>query len=262
MNQEYIREEKHPSRFELFLDFVKARFWSIIAAIIGIIIVAVYLEYEPAIPREWMLVGLTAISMAPLGYLTGNYIASMLYDPMYIYVLDIDARYTDGALYRFPFEEFKELESRDGQFDQVTSQLYIVKNVDLETMEATGTWRGTLTDRELLQALSKVHETRGMLEQDARRGFTIESQAFSIVRGAVMDEIRTIVETFESGTLASNGESLTRQIDAALDEFDLQHEIDQAIQDEAPQPADIAEKEGEREREKKQSEPMEAQVHD
>ena len=189
-----------------------------------------YLGIDFAIPRFWYVFGLSGVVLAPVGWIVGLKAKEFLIDPNNVWVVDIDARYTDGALYRFPYNDYREFDVVDGEVDQVTPNLAIAKEVDLEAGEMKGCWRGTLTDRELLSALEMIHVCRGQLEDDAKIGFTLKNQLWSIVRAATSDSVRKIVETFESGSLPDGGDSLHEHVDAAIDEYDL----DQVIDDERP----------------------------
>lgn len=224
-----INPEHSPTIVEQLIDFVKVRFWSLIAVAAIAIVGAALLEYELSVPRWIKILGLTGAFLSPVGYIAGNKIVSLLWDPNHIYLVDLDAREVDGALYRFPFEDFRDLDVQNGNLCQLTSNLYTGKAVDLETMTATGTWRGTLDDRDLLRSLNKVREVRGTLEQDARRGFVLDTQAWQIVRAAVRRTTEHIVDTFESGTLPDRGEALGAEVDKALEEFNLEKEIEDEL---------------------------------
>lgn len=214
-----------PSTFEVVVDFVKARFLTLVGLAALGLAWASYQNVDLTIPREVKLFGLTALILLPAGWMVASWVMSQLWDPNNVFLLDLDARYTDGALYRFPFEQFHALEVVDGELDEVTSSLYIGKAVDLDEMTVKGTWRGTMDDRELLRALQKVEECRGQLEEDARIGFTLETSAFTIVRNAVRETTRTVVRTFEKGTLPDEGEGVNQAIEDAIEKFDLDERI-------------------------------------
>lgn len=236
---EHLKQEAAPSRFQLIMEFVRARFLSIVGVAAAAAGVALYLGVDIEIPRQVQVFLLAAVGLSPGAYMVGQYIVSLLWNPNYVYVLDIDAREIDGALYRFPYGTFKELEVVDGVLDQVTNSLYIGKNVDLENLTVEGTWRGTMSDRELLRSLQKIEECRGTLEEDAKRGFIIESQAWTIIRGATRSAVLSVVSTFERGTLPDEGEGINEEIDAALERFDLERQLRDENPD--PSPEDVAE---------------------
>lgn len=190
-----------------------------------------YLGFDPTIPRFWYVFGLSGVLLSPVGWIVGLKAKEFLIDPNNVWVADIDARHTDGALYRFPYSDYVEFDVVDGEVDQVTPNFAIAKNVDLEAGQMEGCWRGTLTDRELLTALEMVHICRGQLEDDAKIGFTLKNQLWSIVRAATADSVRKVVETFEAGSLPDGGDSLHTHVDAAIDQYDLERVVDDELPD-------------------------------
>lgn len=213
------------SRIGLITDVVARRLGTILGALLILGAVVFYFGIQPSVPREAKLFILTFLFVTPAGYLVGKKVRDLLYDPQLIYLLDLDARYKEGAIFTFPYTDFQSLDVQNGELDQVAPRLYIGKKVDIEAGTVKGTWRGTLDDRELLRALNKIHECRGQLEEDAKRGFAIETQAFTIIRNATRAATRSIVESFEAGTLPDRGESLGKEIDSALDQFDLDRKL-------------------------------------
>ncbi|KAA9408436.1 hypothetical protein EGO51_01040 [Haloarcula hispanica] len=208
----------------------------LIASGVGIVlfVIASVLGYE--LPRSLRLIGLCALVTIPLaGRPTGKKVRSLLWDPNYVWLVDIDARYTKGGIFRTPGQRFREWSVEDGQLDWVSPNLAFGKNVDLEAQTVEGCWRGTLSDRELMRTLQAVEECRGQLEADAKRGFAIEAQAFTIIRNATRKAVLRIVSTFERGTLPDEGEGLTDEIDSAIEQFGLDRKIRAAENDEAPE---------------------------
>ena len=229
---------RRPTKLELALDFVKSRLFTI--ALLVAIAVGLYIIFDPevVVPRWLRLVVFTTLLVGvPFSLLIGGYIKSKLYDPNYIYLVDIDARTIDGALYQFPFHDFKEVDvvDEDGyehpEYDitELTPNLYVGRKVDLEAMTVVGTWRGTLSDRDLLRCLSKISECRGQLQDDAIRGFRIELSAFTIVRTAARTAALELVDTFKKGTLPDEGAGLDTAIDNALEESGIEKKVDQQL---------------------------------
>lgn len=178
------------------------------------------------IPRWLMVSGIAAALTAPtFGRWSGQKAISLLWDPRYIWLIDLDATEQDAAIYRAPSQKFRELTVTDGALDWVTPTLAIAKDVDLEEMTARGTWRGTYTDRKLLRSIDAVRELRGQLEDDARRGWTIETRAHSIIHHAVRREVLSVVSTFEKSTLPDDGNGLTEAINEALERWDIDRDI-------------------------------------
>ena len=224
-------EKPRPSKFELMLDLVGDRFWSIVAVGVGVIGVGLIIGVEFEIPRFWKIAGAAAIAMTPVGYLTGNKVVEWLYNPSWIWLLDLSAAEETGGLYRFTESDFRDLDVLDGQLDRLAPGLFVGKRVDPENMKVAGTWRGTLTDRELLLSLRKVRECRGQLEDDARKGFVLRSSAFTIVRRAVRQTTKSVVETFERGTLPDDGAAMTDAIDSELEQFGVSDDLDETIEE-------------------------------
>jgi hypothetical protein len=90
------------SRTEAFFDLLRDRLLSIVLVILLVGSVAVLVGVDPEIPRWAKLVAVTAIAFVPVGYITGNWLTSLLYEPNYQFLVDLDAAYLDGAIYQFP----------------------------------------------------------------------------------------------------------------------------------------------------------------
>ncbi|MFC6976492.1 hypothetical protein ACFQL1_20325 [Halomicroarcula sp. GCM10025709] len=173
----------------------------LVGGVIGLVIFAVAAVIGVDIPRNVRIIGLSGlISLVFLGRPTGKKVRSMLWDPNYIWIVDVDARVLEGGIFHMPAQRFQQWTVTEGSLDWVSPNLAFGKQVDLLEQTVEGTWRGTLSDRELMRALQAVEECRGQLEEDAKRGFAIESQAFTIVRNATRKAVFRIVETFEKGT--------------------------------------------------------------
>mgnify|MGYP000306638933 CR=1 FL=1 len=238
---------RQPTKFELLLDFVKSRLLTLVGLALIAGAVLLYFQVSIEVPRWAKLAGLTFLALTPVGFLTGNYIVSLLWNPNHIFLVDLDARLIDGALYRFPYSDFRELTvidengNVDAPYDmtQLTSHLYVGKSVDLEEMTVVGTWRGTLDDAELVRALGKIRECRGQLQDAAQRGQAIENSAFSLLHGAAQDEIRHIVDSFADGTLASEGESIANAVEQAIEEQGFEEGVGDSLADHAPDQSDL-----------------------
>ncbi|WP_018257504.1 hypothetical protein [Halomicrobium katesii] len=197
---------------------------------LGVFILASVIGYE--LPRNLRIIGVTAIIIVPIvGRPTGKKVRSLLWEPTYVWLVDVDARYTKGGIFRIPGERFSEWTITEGQLDWVNPDLAFGKQVDLDEQTVEGTWRGTMSDRELMKTLQAVEECRGQLEEDAKRGFAIEAQAFTIIRNATRKAVLRIVSTFERGTLPDEGEGLTDEIDNAIEQFGLERKIRETEED-------------------------------
>jgi len=233
-----VNRDGPPSTVELLLDFLDENLTRIIAGLVLLIAtVGVFLSGF-SVPRRAKLVAITMLLLAPIGKLVGDYIVGLLWDPNYIYLVDLDARVVDGALYQFPFDHFRELDVTEGQLTELTPNLYVGRQVDIEEMTAVGTWRGTLDDTELLTALQAVRECRGQLQDQAQRGWVLDTHGWSIIWRAVRDEIASVVRSFEEGTLPDEGLALHEAIDDALEQYDLDNELAEITDDLDVEPAD------------------------
>ncbi|ACO54902.1 ORF7 [Halorubrum pleomorphic virus 1] len=222
---------ENPDRIGALILF--ARRWSL--EIIGLLLIGIagmlFLELQPTIPRFWQVSFLAAVFASPIAYYTGSTVVRWLYDPKWLYLIDLSAAEEKGSLYRLPESQFRDLEVLDGQLDRLAPGLYVGKRVDLENNRVAGTWRGTLSDRDLLLSLRKVRECRGQLEEDARQGFILRSSAYTVVRRAVRDTTMQVVKTFERGSLPDSGEAMNNAIHSELEEFGITDNLEETIED-------------------------------
>ncbi|WP_049987976.1 hypothetical protein [Halobellus rufus] len=193
----------------------------------ALVAVAVLLVTGTDVPRTVKVGGIAfIISTFTLGRWTAGRAADLFDGPGWVWLVDVDLLDLDGAgIYRWPRPRWKEVDVVDGQLYWSSPSLAFGKNVDLDENTVDGVWPGTLDDRELMTALSKVHELRNVLEEDAQRGFAIETQVFSIVRSATRQAVLSVVQTFEKSTLPDRGESINRAIDDAIEQFDLDRHV-------------------------------------
>lgn len=187
------------------------------------------------VPRTAKIIIGAVLLLFPFADWVAKQVRDWLWTPNWVYVVDLDARVQDGGVFRWPSQRFRDIDVTEGQLDWLTPQLAVGKNVDLDAGTVEGTWRGTLSDRELLRALHKVRECRDQLEDDAKRGFAIESQAWAIIRNATRSAVRHVIRTAEKGTLPDEGESIGDEIDTAIEQFDIERKIRDAEADDSPE---------------------------
>jgi hypothetical protein len=222
-----IRDDE--PRYVVVLDFVNRHVPEIVAGSLVLAVVGAVVGFDLEVPRFWKVFAIAAFGLAPAGYGVGRKVVSWLYNPSWVYLIDLDARVLEGGIFRLPLEDFRELEILDddefvnSSYDltQLSPNLYVGKQVDLEDMTVVGTWRGTLDDRDLAMALRAVHECRGQLQDDAQRGFILEASAFTIVRRATRNTVEAIIETFEDASLPDAGDGIGEAIDEELSEYGL-----------------------------------------
>ena len=218
-------EGPDPLRRSALVEIVKDRLGTILAAALILLAIAVWAGWDLSIPRFWHIYGLSFLFLLPAGWLVTSWAKSYLVDPQPDWLIDLDARQTDGQLVKCPPGSLEQIEITEGQICQLAPSLYTARQVDLENRTAKGTWRGTLDDRELLVALEAVYECRGALEDQARRGFAIEKRFFSLLRNTTRQEVLSVVETFEKGTLPNGTETLKENIDSVLEDHGLDEQI-------------------------------------
>ena len=79
------------TRTELFFEFLRARFLSIVGVIAIVGGVALVSGMDVTFPRWFKLAGLTALLFVPVGYVFGGWLLGHLYEPNYQYLVDLDA---------------------------------------------------------------------------------------------------------------------------------------------------------------------------
>jgi hypothetical protein len=248
--QPELPNESRPPIAHLVIDFVKYRFWSLIGvALIGVAIV-MYLELDVSVPRYWTIFGAAFIATGvPAGFAVGTKVISWLDNPREMFIVDLDARDLDGAIWTLTLDEFRDLDvtDEDGNHDvdygltELTPNLYVGKKLDKENGTIVGTWRGTLDDVELARSLAAVRRCRGELQDKAQRGFAIETAAPAIVSNALRGEIDSLMSTIEAGTLPDEGDAVTDAIEERLDDLGFEDHLDGIVEDyegsdEAPEP--------------------------
>lgn len=183
--------------------------------------------FEWSIPRSARIIGLSfGIFLVLLGRPVAKKAKDLLWDPNLIWIVDIDAAgETDEGIYNVPSQRFREWSVEDGSLDWATPNLAFAENVDLEAQQAEGTWRGTMSGRELMQSMQAVRECRGQLEKDAKRGFAIEAQLWQIVQSATRSAVRRVNETFKEATLPDHGDGISAAIDDSLEQFGVEDSL-------------------------------------
>ncbi|KPN31508.1 hypothetical protein SY89_02255 [Halolamina pelagica] len=240
MTDAELPNEQQPPISHLLLDFVKTRFWSLIGFALIVVGVLLYLGVDPSIPRYWTIFGAAFIASGlPAGFAVGTKVTSWLHNPREIWLVDLDARQVDGAIFRLSLDEFRDLQvtDEDGNPDvdydltELTPNLYVGKQLDQEEGTVVGTWRGTLDDVELARSLAAVRRCRGELQDKAQRGFAIETAAPAIVSNALRGEIDSLMKTIEAGTLPDEGDAVTDAIEERLDDLGFDDHLGAIVDD-------------------------------
>lgn len=223
-----IREHDSDSLLISLLSLVEARLLSLLFVIVGLLLLVAYL-FAGWSPPRWLLLVLTAgLASVPFGLVTGFAAKSQLSSTDWVYLIDLDARVLDGAVYRMPPHHLAQFDILEGELSHLGPSLYVGKQVNLDELTAKGTWRGTLDDRQLCRSLQAVRECRGQLQEDAKKGFALETNLHAIVRHATQQNVLSIVDTFRKGTLPEEGDALNDATAEAIEEFDVQESLNLA----------------------------------
>jgi len=209
-----------------FLSFLEARLLSIVIVLLGMLATIAYF-FAGWSPPRWLLVVLAAaVFSIPFGVATGAYSRSVVSSTDWLYLVDLDARTVDMAIYRLPSHELSEFDVLEDDLTKPSPRIYLGKEVDLENRTCKGTWPGTLDDRELLASLHAIRRCRGKLEKDAKKGFALRSNLHAIVRQATRKNVLQVVETFERGTLPGDGKHIDESVEESIDSFDVESAVD------------------------------------
>jgi len=169
----------------------------------------------------------------PTGAILARPVVRWLYhkDSRYLVVLGLHDEAGVWELSPAAWSKLDVVEGELNHWQEARVPLYGATEFDPDTLEARGTWRGSLPDRDLARSLIKVDEIRQVLEDDAKRGFAIETMSFTIVRNATRDAVKSVVKTFERGTLPDEGEAIGDRIDQAIERFDLEKTVENELPD-------------------------------
>lgn len=213
--------ERHP-----IVAWVLAHVSHIIIVALLIVVALLLFDTVPDIGRDAKVYGLAFVVFLWPGSAIASYVREHRPDPEQILFVDVDALETDGAVALIPLTDWRDFGCIDGEPEQWAPLLYAGTNLDLEARTYEGTWRGTLTDRELIASLQAVYECREMLEEDAKRAFAYETNLWSIIRKATKNGVVSVVKTFESNTLPDKGEGIESAINDALEQYGLEGRLE------------------------------------
>lgn len=227
-------QPRRPSLKELVFDLLTNRLLTVVGLVLIGAAFLMIVGIDVSLPRWLRLSILVGIVGVPAGHYASKSVRSLLPGPHLVWLVDVDLLDDDGAgLFCFTASDFADLDVTEDSLWAPAPNLRFGREVSLEEMTVKGTWRGTLSDAEMLRALSMVKECRGELEDHAKRGFRIETQAFSIIRNATRQCVRSVVATFERGSLPDDGGSLGNEIEKAIDDFGLEDSIRHTDADES-----------------------------
>jgi hypothetical protein len=167
-----------------------------------------------------LFAGVTAVA-AVIAYAPAARIVAWLYRPSYTYLLELDASDSDVAVWALPPTRWQELEVEEGELFplQASVPAWECQAYDPETNSATGTWRGSASDLELMRERGRIAEIRGTLEDLAKEGLGYRVMQSGIVRAAVRSVVMSFVEAFERDAVY-DGDEIRRAIDQTLEEWE------------------------------------------
>lgn len=175
-------------------------------------------------PAEVKIFTITAWAGGLLLYGPVKRLVNWLYSPAWIYLLVIQAEEEGVRLYRFLPENFDQITVEEGELEHhetCRGPLYVARLFDEEEMVASGTWRASVSDLELIRRWEVIKDTREELEGMAQEGIAIRSKAPTAIRGAVREIVQDIACTIEKGSIPS-GEKIDDAFEKAVGDFELQ----------------------------------------
>ncbi|MBX0286788.1 hypothetical protein EGH22_10650 [Halomicroarcula sp. F28] len=224
-------------RYAVVLDVLLSSWQlvAVVALVLGTITVLGLSAMGVGFPNWVVPVTIAVFATAPYAHFVAARARRYLWNPGFVYGVELKGEDDqEGSVWRWPADVLDRTETEKGSLDWVSPSLFFAREIDAAQSAPgdrgasfQGTWRGTLTDRELMWSLQKVAECRGQLLDDAIRGFVIESSAWVVVyeaTRAATDEMRKMME---DGTLPDKGEG----IDAAVTEAIAGTDLDALLED-------------------------------
>jgi hypothetical protein len=180
-------------------------------------------------PPTWArVVAAGGVAGALLSWSPAERVVNWLFQVQYVYFLDVDPLSRDVSLYELTPRAFALTEVVEGEINPLSAKhrLYGVTNFDKEELTCEGTWRGSVSDLELVADREEIEDIRQKLEKDAQKGIAHRVREPSIIRRSV-DKITTaLVVSFES-SLVANGEEIQNAVEEVLDDhIDLDTDTD------------------------------------
>jgi hypothetical protein len=196
--------------------------WRILGVLLIGAAVLVLIGVDLEIPRGYRVFAVTLFIGLVLGFAPASRLVDYLYSPSYTYLLELDARGDEIALWQLPPKVWRDLDVTDGELHQLraAAPAWECQTYDAEQNTATGTWRGSASDYELISSRERIDEIRTVLEDLAQEGLTMRVKQSGIVRTAVRGIVLSFVEGFERETLY-DGEEIGAAVDKALKRWSL-----------------------------------------
>lgn len=218
------------SRLDAAVDLLSAySTWIGAAAVVVVGLVWWSGASVPEVPRPLIIGGLAAVAGITLGWIPAKKVVAWLYSPNWRYLVSLDAQGNDLEVWRLSPDAWEALDVAEGELYELQAIVpaYECATFDPGALEATGTWRGSKSDMELLQERERIKEIRQTLEEQAQEGIALRMRVGSIVRSAVGSIVNDLVEQYEQRAV-HGGERIEQAVSEALED----HEIQQDEEDE------------------------------
>ncbi len=139
-----------------------------------------------------------------------------------IYLLELGVEKNGIRLFKFPLDAWKKVDVVEGSLFETKNdeRVFVCKRFNEKDFEASGSWRGSLNDIELLREKEKISELRDSLEDMAREGLVTRTKITSIVRGAINHLGQKMVVEAEKDLLFS-GEEIQEVVEEELRKSDI-----------------------------------------
>lgn len=221
---------RRKSRAELAVDILDSySTWVGLGLVVGVIGLTIVLATRgvPQVPRYWRVFGIAALATGALGYPAVVKILRWLYDPPKRFLVQPAASADEGGIWQLSPSEFEDLHVRGGELYQWPGCKHPTYEVEWYREKfgvCKGTWRGSASDGEMIQNQNRINEIRDHLEGRAKERDILMTRCETIVREAILENARLLVEEYNRASLI-NVSALTERVDNILESADLTSEL-------------------------------------
>ncbi|OUJ18599.1 Protein gp31 of His2 family of spindle-shaped halovirus [Methanonatronarchaeum thermophilum] len=145
-----------------------------------------------------------------------------LIEPQNKYILQLGMEKGDLGLWKLQNHQHQEIKVIEGSLHREKTskaELIICQKFDPKTMEAVGTWRGSVSNIELLRNKEQIKEIRKHLEKMAQKGIKTRIRMPSMVRDAVNQITMEMAAHIERETIY-NGEIVNQIVERTIKEIE------------------------------------------
>ena len=194
------------TRRELAVELLKA--YRHYVGVAAFVVVAALAYFQPAVPsieiqRSWKVAFVAIGAAGTFGYLPAAKALDWLYNPPRRFVVSLGLSGGQPGVWTLSPSAWSDVTVTEGrlyQWETTKWPVYEAEWFDPESLTAKGTWRGSMSDSELLEKEKKVKELREDLEEQANTSIDTELQIASRVRQAVKEIGRAIIDEHASAT--------------------------------------------------------------